>query len=44
MKTPVTGNVERRTPDSNQEWQAWGERDPLFGVIPQPGRERQRRR
>jgi len=27
-------------PSSNLEWQAWGERDPLFGVIPQPGRER----
>jgi ubiquinone/menaquinone biosynthesis C-methylase UbiE len=26
--------------DSNLEWQAWGEKDPLFGVIPQPGRER----
>jgi ubiquinone/menaquinone biosynthesis C-methylase UbiE len=39
MKTPLTGNVER-APESNQEWQAWGEKDPLFGVIPQPGRER----
>jgi len=29
-----------QTPHSNQEWQAWGERDPLFGVIPQPGKER----
>jgi len=25
---------------SNVEWQAWGERDPLFGVIPLTGRER----
>jgi ubiquinone/menaquinone biosynthesis C-methylase UbiE len=25
---------------SNLEWQAWGDKDPLFGVIPQPGRER----
>jgi ubiquinone/menaquinone biosynthesis C-methylase UbiE len=25
---------------SNLEWQAWGERDPLFGVIPLDGRER----
>lgn len=25
---------------SNLEWQAWGGKDPLFGVIPQPGRER----
>ncbi len=40
MKTPLTGNVESRAPESNQEWQAWGEKDPLFGVIPQPGRER----
>lgn len=40
MRTPVLGKVESRTPDSNQEWQAWGEKDPLFGVIPQPGRER----
>ena len=24
---------------SNLEWQAWGAKDPLFGVIPQPGRE-----
>jgi len=24
---------------SNLEWQAWGGKDPLFGVIPQPGRE-----
>jgi ubiquinone/menaquinone biosynthesis C-methylase UbiE len=41
MKTPVSGNVEGRAPNSNQEWQAWGEKDPLFGVIPQPGRERE---
>ena len=40
MKTPLTGNVASRPPESNQEWQAWGEKDPLFGVIPQPGRER----
>jgi ubiquinone/menaquinone biosynthesis C-methylase UbiE len=40
MKTPVSGDVENRAPNSNQEWQAWGEKDPLFGVIPQPGRER----
>jgi ubiquinone/menaquinone biosynthesis C-methylase UbiE len=26
--------------NSNLEWQAWGGKDPLFGVIPQPGRER----
>jgi ubiquinone/menaquinone biosynthesis C-methylase UbiE len=26
--------------DSNLEWQAWGGKDPLFGVIPQPGKER----
>src|SRR5258708_39583427 len=25
---------------SNVEWQAWGEKDPLFGVIPLTGRER----
>jgi ubiquinone/menaquinone biosynthesis C-methylase UbiE len=25
---------------SNLEWQAWGGKDPLFGVIPQPGKER----
>ena len=25
---------------SNLEWQAWGGKDPLFGVIPQTGRER----
>ncbi len=25
---------------SNIEWQAWGEKDPLFGVIPLTGRER----
>jgi ubiquinone/menaquinone biosynthesis C-methylase UbiE len=31
-RVPVVG--------SNLEWQAWGEKDPLFGVIPQPGRER----
>lgn len=41
MKTPLTGNVENHSPESNQEWQAWGEKDPLFGVIPQPGRERE---
>ena len=40
MKTPLTGSVESRIPESNQEWQAWGEKDPLFGVIPQPGKER----
>src|ERR1700677_3203999 len=40
MKTPLTGNVASRPPESNQEWQAWGEKDPLFGVIPPPGRER----
>ena len=40
MKTPSAGRVENRAPESNQEWQAWGEKDPLFGVIPQPGRER----
>jgi ubiquinone/menaquinone biosynthesis C-methylase UbiE len=40
MKTPPTGNVATRPPASNQEWQAWGEEDPLFGVIPQSGRER----
>jgi hypothetical protein len=40
MKTPLTGTVESRAPDSNQEWQAWGGKDPRFGVIPQPGRER----
>src|SRR5258706_15030946 len=26
--------------NSNVEWQAWGEKDPLFGVIPLTGRER----
>jgi ubiquinone/menaquinone biosynthesis C-methylase UbiE len=31
--------LENQVPRSNQEWQAWGEKDPLFGVIPQPGRE-----
>jgi len=40
MKTPLTTKAENLVPDSNQEWQAWGEKDPLFGVIPQPGRER----
>ena len=25
---------------SNIEWQAWGEKDPLFGVVPLTGRER----
>jgi ubiquinone/menaquinone biosynthesis C-methylase UbiE len=37
----TTGKLDNRAPDSNREWQAWGERDPLFGVIPQPGRERE---
>jgi ubiquinone/menaquinone biosynthesis C-methylase UbiE len=27
-------------PKSNLEWQAWGEKDPLFGVIPVGGRDR----
>jgi ubiquinone/menaquinone biosynthesis C-methylase UbiE len=40
MKTPAVVGPETKGPGSNKEWQAWGERDPLFGVIPQPGRER----
>ena len=44
MKTLLTGNAasppQSNLPQSNKEWQAWGERDPLYGVIPQPGRER----
>lgn len=40
MKTPAAVGPEAKSPGSNKEWQAWGEKDPLFGVIPQPGRER----
>ena len=32
--------LDNQVPHSNQEWQAWAEKDPLFGVIPRPGRER----
>jgi hypothetical protein len=35
------GKIEKSSAaKSNVEWQAWGEKDPLFGVIPLTGRER----
>ena len=37
---PQSNLPQSNLPQSNKEWQAWGERDPLYGVIPQPGRER----
>ncbi|HEY2010067.1 MAG TPA: hypothetical protein VGH23_13825 [Rhizomicrobium sp.] len=27
-------------PESNKEWIAWGEKDPLWGVASAPGKER----
>ncbi len=40
--SPGRGASSARRTDvkSNVEWEAWGERDPLFGVIPLTGRER----
>lgn len=34
------GQVSSNLLGSNLEWRAWGDRDPLFGVIPLEGRER----
>jgi ubiquinone/menaquinone biosynthesis C-methylase UbiE len=37
----IENNPPAKSPaKSNVEWQAWGEKDPLFGVIPLTGRER----
>lgn len=40
MSESAAKEVGRAGVKSNLEWQAWGEKDPLFGVIPQPGRDR----
>lgn len=40
MTSPPAESKTAAPVGSNLEWQAWGEKDPLFGVIPQEGRER----
>jgi ubiquinone/menaquinone biosynthesis C-methylase UbiE len=40
MSGAATGKVMARQASSNLEWQAWGEKDPLYGVIPKQGSER----
>ncbi len=41
MASLPVNKIEKSQPaKSNIEWQAWGDKDPLFGVIPLAGRER----
>jgi ubiquinone/menaquinone biosynthesis C-methylase UbiE len=42
MASLPVNKIEKSQPaKSNIEWQAWGDKDPLFGVIPLTGRERE---